>query len=291
MRIDKKFIRDCFLIILSSLVQVYAIKTFVIPGSFVSSGFTGLAILIDKLAERFGYDFTVAIGILLFNIPAALLCMKSISAKFTFKSLLQISLTAFLLSVLNFQAIFHDRILNCLVGGVVYGFCTVLAIKADGSTGGTDFIALYVYNKTGKSIWTYVFIFNALIIFVNGLFFGFESSGYSIVFQLISIKTIEKFHNSYDQITLQITTTNPQALIQEYVKHYRHGITVTKSYGGYSQKELYLCHSVVSNYEVEDIVRLMKKIDEKVIINAFKTKNFYGGFYRDKIGEYKHKEV
>lgn len=290
MKSNKKLLKDFLLVFFSSLIQVYAIETFVLPSSFVSSGFTGLAILINKITNLFGYNFSVALGILLLNLPAAFLCYRSISLKFTLKSILQIVLTSLMLSVLKFDPIFKDVILNCLIGGAIYGLCTVFAIKADASTGGTDFIALYIYNKTGKSIWSYVFAFNALIIIINGLFFGFESSGYSIVFQFVSIKTIEKFHRNFDQITLQITTFHPEELVQEYIKYYRHGITVTKSYGGYSKKELYLCHSVISNYELEDIVKLIRSVDPNAIINAFKTMNFYGGFYRDKIGEYKNKE-
>ena len=40
----------------------------------------------------------------------------------------------------------------------------VLALKGNASTGGTDFIALYVSNKTGKSIWNYVFMGNVCIL-------------------------------------------------------------------------------------------------------------------------------
>ncbi|MDY6063206.1 MAG: YitT family protein [Erysipelotrichaceae bacterium] len=275
------------LVLISSLIQCFAIKTFVLPAHLLSSGFTGLSILISKISNEFGFNFSISLGIILFNLPAIILCIKGISLKFTILSCIQLVLTSILLQFLNFTPLFDDIMLNCLIGGVVYGMCTVLALKADASTGGTDFIALYVSNKIGKSIWSYVFIFNTIMLIVFGFIFGFKYAGYSIIFQFVSTKTIESFHHRYDQITLQITTKYPEEIIKSYTNVYRHGITVTKSYGGYSKEENYLCHSVVSSYELKDIIKLIKKEDPKAIINVLKTENFYGGFYRHNIGEYK----
>jgi len=50
--------------------------------------------------------------------------------------------------------------------------------------------------------------------------------------------------------------------------------------GGYSGKKMYLLHTVVSSYEVEDIIALLHEVDDHVIVNMFKTQQFYGRFYR-----------
>ena len=41
---------------------------------------------------------------------------------------------------------------------------------------------------------------------------------------------------------------------------------------------MYLLHTVVSSYEVLDIVELMKTVDSHIIVNVIKTENFFGGF-------------
>ena len=38
-------------------------------------------------------------------------------------------------------------------------------------------------------------------------------------------------------------------------------------------------HTVVSSYEIQDIAKLMRKADPHVVINTFKSEDFYGGFY------------
>ena len=65
-----------------------------------------------------------------------------------------------------------------------------------------------------------------------------------------------------------------------YVKIFRHGISCVDAMGGYSKKHMYLLHTVVSSYEVADIITLLHEVDEHVIVNMFRTQQFYVGFYR-----------
>ena len=79
-----RFIFSVLLIIASAWMQVYIIQVFMNPCDLLSSGFTGLSILISRITQLLGIDFSVSLGILVLNIPAALLCYKSVSHRFTF---------------------------------------------------------------------------------------------------------------------------------------------------------------------------------------------------------------
>ncbi len=72
-------------------------------------------------------------------------------------------------------------------------------------------------------------------------------------------------------------------MIAAYIKEYRHGISKVEAVGGYSRKKMHLLHTVVSSYEVSDIVALMRREDPHVIVNMLKTENFFGGFYQSPI--------
>ena len=167
--------------------------------------------------------------------------------------------TSFLLKVLTFPMVFEDIVLNVVFGGFLYGVSIVIALKGNASTGGTDFIALYFSNKFNKSLWKYVFIFNCCLILIFGYSKGWLYAGYSIVFQFIS-------------------TNHPDEILEAYTKEYRHGVSCMDGYGGYSKKPFTIMNTVVSSYEVKDIIRIIKEVDPKVIINIFKTEDFVGGF-------------
>lgn len=267
-------------VIISGVMQATIIQTFILPIGLLSSGFTGFAILIEKITSTFlGFNFPTSIGMLVLNIPVAIICSKSISRRFTFFSLVQVFVSSFCLTFLNLNQIFDDLLLNIIFGGFLNGIMVVIALKADASTGGTDFIALYVSNKIGKSIFKYVFIFNTLMLLVFGSMFGWESAGYSILFQFISTKTIESFYNRYTRVTLQIITSNPDVIIEKLLSNHRHGITRVEGKGVYSSRDVTILYTVVSGYEEAEIVTRIKRSDKNAIVNTYKTDNFYGGFY------------
>lgn len=268
----------------SALLQAFVIQAFIRPSNLLSSGFTGVAILIEKIVSLYGKTFSTSLGMLVLNIPVAILCSRSISMRFTFYSLIQVLLASFFLKVCQFKPFFDDIMLNVIFGGFLYGMAAVIALRGNASTGGTDFIALYVSNKTGRSIWEYVFAGNVVILCIFGTMFGWLYAGYSILFQFISTKTISAFHHRYDRVTLQITTANAEELIKAYIENYRHGISCIDAIGGYSHRKMYLLHTVVSSYEVSDIVMLLREKDPHVIINMLKTENFFGTFYQAPIG-------
>ena len=48
----------------------------------------------------------------------------------------------------------------------IYGFCISLCLIGNTSTGGTDFIAIYFSEKSGRDIWNYILCGNAVILTV-----------------------------------------------------------------------------------------------------------------------------
>lgn len=264
----------------SALLQTFVIQAFIRPAGLLSGGFTGVAILIDRVTALFGFQVSTSLAMVVLNIPVAWVCSRSISRRFTFFSLIQVLLASTFLKLFHFLPVFDDTLLNVVYGGVLYGFCIVLALRGNASTGGTDFIALYVSNKTGNSIWTYVFCGNVVLLTIFGAIFGWDYAGYSILFQFISTMIVSTFHHRYERVTLQITSSKGPEMAAAYVKTFRHGISCVDAIGGYSRKHMYLLHTVVSSYEVSDIITLLHSVDEHVIINMFRTQQFYGRFYR-----------
>ena len=271
-------------VFLSALLQAFTIKAFVNPAMLLSSGFTGLAILIDRITSLFGFSFPTFIGMLVLNIPVAVICWRSINKRFVLFSMAQVFLSSAFLRTLDVVPVFHNIMLEVVFGGFLYGLSIALALKGGASTAGTDFISLMVSNKTGHSIWGLIFGGNCAILCIFGMMFGWDLAAYSIIFQFISTKTIETFYHRYDRMTLQITTSKPQQVLEAYRRSYRHGSSCAEVIGGYSEDTYWMITTVVSSYEVSDIVQLVRVQDEHAVINVLRTEDFYGGFYRDPIG-------
>lgn len=275
----REYIYQIVVVIIAAAIQSYSIEVFMKPSNLIAGGFTGSAMLINTIANAFGYNVSISILLVLLNLPVALLCAKEISKKFVFLSLLHIFCSSFFLSKFDFQPIFSNVFLNITIGSVVYAAQIAMALRVGGSTGGTDFIALYISNKINKSIWIQVFLFNVMIVGIFGYLFGWDGAGYSIVFQFINTKVIDTFYNRYHRMTVQIFTKKSQDICKRYIQNHRHGMTKMLGKGVYSGDDIDVCFAVVSVYEVTDLVKMIQEIDPDAIINIFKTEDFYGKFY------------
>ena len=279
-----KLIRHVFsllAVVISGFLQAFTLKVFIQPSNLLSSGFLGVSILMNQIAGLFGVELSISILLIMLNIPVAILCYRGISARFTFYSILQVFVGSFFIRVLNFEPLFvDDTMLNVIFGGVLNGLYVSLALKGNASTGGMDFVALFVSNRNGKTIWQEVFLFNTLLLLIFGALFGWKHAGYSIIFQYISTKVISTFHQRYHKVTLQITTRYGDDVMEAYLKNIRHGISCVEAIGGFSREKMYLLHTVLSSYEVIDAVSVIKEADPRAIINQISTENFYGRFHR-----------
>ncbi|WP_027089777.1 YitT family protein [Thomasclavelia saccharogumia] len=275
----RKYLISFGAVLLSSMIMAFATKNLVRPAGILSGGFMGIAIMADMIVELFGGSFPTSIGLLCLNIPVALFCAKKISPRFVFFSLLQVILTSLFLPLVPQIPLFDDKILNVIFGGFLFGGSIVIALKGNASSGGTDFISLYVSNKSGKEIWNQVFVFNALMLSVFGCIFGFEAAGYSILFQFLSTKTVSTFHTRYKRVMMQIFTKRKDDVMAVYCKKFHHGITALDGMGGYSKAPISMLTAIVSSYEVDDVITVLKEVDPKIIINVSKSEKYVGRFY------------
>ena len=270
--------------IVSAILQAFAIQVFMEPSDLLAGGITGVALLINSLTAHSSFRIDTSLAIILLNIPLALMCFKSISPRFTFYSSLNFILTSVFLNLFHFTPFFDDVILNISFGGFLSAMAIVVALKGNLSTGGTDFLALYFSNKYHKSVWEYVFFFNIIIIAIFGYTTSWVSAGYSILFQFISTRTISAFHDRYELVTIEATTSlDPKPIINRYTSEIQHGMTVLEGYGGFSNKQVYMLVSVISAYEVDDAIECIRNVDPSIIINISSTKNFIGNFYQKPI--------
>ena len=279
-----KMIRHVFsllAVVISGFLQAFTLKVFIQPSNLLSSGFLGVSILMNQIAGLFGVELSISMLLIMLNIPVAILCYRGISARFTFYSIFRVFVGSVFIRGLNFEPLFvDDTMLNVIFGGVLNGLYVSLALKGNASTGGMDFVALFVSNRNGKTIWQEVFLFNTLLLLIFGALFGWKHAGYSIIFQYISTKVISTFHQRYHKVTLQITTRYGDDVMEAYLKNIRHGISCVEAIGGFSREKMYLLHTVLSSYEVIDAVSVIKEADPRAIINQISTENFYGRFHR-----------
>jgi len=282
-------VRRPLMVLAAALLMAFDLNTFVHAGGLIPGGFTGLTLLIQEICLRYGgvhVPFS-PINYVLNAIPAAV-CFRFIGKRFALYSCLMIVVCGLLTDWMPVFAVtegiieaiqLHDTLLAAVFGGILNAVAISLCLHADATSGGTDFIAIFLSERYRRDSWNYIFAGNCVILVAAGFLFSLEKALYSIIFQFATTTALTALYKGYQQRTLLIITSKPDAvyaLIREYTHH---GGTTFDGKGCWDQAKRVLLYSVISAGEVPGLVREIKKADETAFINVLKTEQVNGRFY------------
>ena len=269
----KESIKKILVICFASFLMALNIKSFVRTGGLYPGGATGLALLI-----HITIPYTI-VNILLNAIPVYI-GFRFIGKKFTMYSCLMIVLTSVLTDIIPGYAITYDTLLISIFGGLINGFVIGLCLHMNATTGGTDFIAIYLSEKKEIDSWNVVLGINVVILAAAGVLFGWDKALYSIIFQYTSTQVVHILYRKYQHETLFIVTNKATEVYEVISKMSNHGATIMEGEGSYEHQERKIVYSVVSSAQSKSIIREVKKADPHAFVNAIKTEQIAGRFYQ-----------
>ena len=277
----KESIKKILVICFASFLMALNIKSFVRTGGLYPGGATGLALLIQRAADMFLHitiPYTI-VNILLNAIPVYI-GFRFIGKKFTMYSCLMIVLTSVLTDIIPGYAITYDTLLISIFGGLINGFVIGLCLHMNATTGGTDFIAIYLSEKKEIDSWNVVLGINVVILAAAGVLFGWDKALYSIIFQYTSTQVVHILYRKYQHETMFIVTNMATEVYEVISKMSNHGATIMEGEGSYEHQERKIVYSVVSSAQSKSIIREVKKADPHAFVNAIKTEQIAGRFYQ-----------
>ena len=261
-------------ILLGCLLGAMAYPWFLVPNHIAPGGVTGLATVLNYL-----FGWPVGTASLLMNIPLFLIGYRSMGRTFAVRSLGATVIFSLLIDFLPLQPMTHDPLLGSLFGGVLLGVGLGFVIKGGATTGGTDFIAMYMAQKHDRDAFGTIFIFNAIMLAVAGYLFGWDKAMYSIIYQFTVTQALHVFYKNYQKHTLFIITEKPADVYECIRISTHHGATLFRGIGLYEQKERNMVYSVVSSSEMRRVLSEVRHVDEHAFINIIKTDVFAGRFH------------
>lgn len=269
------------MVVIASIIMAVNINTFVQTGGLYPGGVTGLTLLIQRFSEAFlGIHLSFAIVNFLLNLAPVYIGFRYIGKKFTLYSCLMIVLTGILTDLIPSYVITQDILLITVFGGIFNGIAVSLCLRSDTTSGGTDFIAIYLSQKKGIDSWNLILAFNIVQLVVAGYLFGWDKALYSIIFQYASTQVIQMMYKRFQKKTLFIVTTKPQEVSDIIFAKSHHGATILRGEGSFGHQERDIVYSVVSGDESKRVVRAVRRVDPEAFVNTFKTDEIKGLFYQ-----------
>jgi len=297
-----------FIVITANTLLAFTTVWFLEPAKLYSGGATGTAQLIKRLFERGNMLTDVNLGWFIFavNIPITIVGIKFVSKKFAFYSVIAVLVqtvatllipkspfselqTAVSTAMQNGEQIgielYGGMLTLAICGGVLAGIASGIALKYGTSTGGLDVVAQALALKKNISIGIFTTSLNVIIAIVGGAILqgSWIIALFTIIRMVLNGLVIDKIHTSYTYTALHIFSKHSYEIAREIMDTLHRGCTyenVTGAYSGESEVEVYC---VLSTYEVEKALKIIRRLDSSAFVTLSPVKGINGRFIKNSI--------
>lgn len=261
---SENFWKNFFLFMIGMLCSAASISVFFEPNNIVTTGSTGLAIILNHFLK-------IDLSILVFAISSILLVLdfavfgiehgsKNILGTILFPIFIKSS------SLLNNYVSFDNTslFLLILIGGVLSGIGFGLVKKSGFSLGG--FYVLYDILNIGfkVSLGKANLICNSGIIVASLLIFGLDKCIYAFLGLYVTSYVGDKIMLGISKNKAFYIVTSKPAMIKDYiVNNLKYTVTVVNAHGAYTDKKKKLLLCVLPTREYTYVKEIIKEIDKK----------------------------
>lgn len=295
------WVRSLLYTAFASFLIAFAAHCLIAPNSFTIGGVAGIAILIEVSTNG---NIPQSLTSICLNFPLLLLAFFFVKKRFAILSAANIGMQS--LWLLMFEQVFPDftiaftggeaeKIFAAIAAGLCIGTAIVLALKAGGSTGGGDILAVMIQRKVGATSIAWI-IFSINVAVIGASLFVFYDPAQAIAYNLLPImlsafesyiesKTNEALTNGFQSAReFRIITDKPEEMAKALMKELSRGVTAIPATGMYTKFTHTMLLCVVSRRQVATLKRIMKKIDPDSFAVMSNVSQVLGlGFYTQEL--------
>ena len=267
-------------VLLAAFLMAMNINSFVNAGGLYPGGATGIAIIIQRILLKYwGISIPYTPVTVLLNAIPVYIGFKYIGKRFTLFSLVMVVANGFFVDFLPDYAVTQDPLLVAVFGGLLNAIAITMCLEVDATSGGTDFISIFLSQKKGVDAFPYILAGNIVILSIAGILFGLDKALYSMIFQYVTTTALHTLYRTYQQRTLFIITDMPDRVCSMIYSVCGHGATLIDGEGSFAHKNKKIVYSIVSASDTRKIIPKIREIDPNAFINSIRTEEIMGNFY------------
>ena len=269
-----------FIVFFASILYAWNLRCFAKTAGLFPGGFSGVSLLLQKIGLTFFHiDIPYTFFNVVLNIFPIYIGFRFLGKKFTWYSILTIFLSSIFVDLLPAYVFTQDVLLISVFGGLLNGFAICLCLNVGTTTGGTDFISIYLSSQKGIDAWNYILLGNVIILAIAGALFGWSIALYSIIYQFCSTQVIQMLYKRYKKETLFIISDKSNEIYHAIRETTNHDATLFQGIGCYEEKEKTLIYSVINTEAKRQLIPMIRSIDPHAFTNIVKTEELEGRFH------------
>lgn len=250
---------------------------FLLPHEITTGGITGLAALV-----YFANGLPVAVTYFSINIILLIISIRMFGWKFSIRTIFGVLVLTLFLSVaqkyIHKPLLVGEPFMACVIGGILAGAGVGVVLTANGSTGGTDIIALII-NKYRNITPGRAMLYSDLVIISSSylLFHSVDKIIYGLTTLAVSTYAVDMVLNGDRQSVQFFIFSSKFETIAERINNEAHrGVTVLDGMGWYSKEPAKVLCVMARKNESVKIFRIVKQVDPNAFVSQGSVIGVYG---------------
>ena len=280
--------KDYFFIAVGVLMYSVGVTLFMLPYRLTTGGVAGIASIV-----YYSTGIEVQVTYMAINVVLLLLAIKVLGVKFCVKTIYAVAVMTFGLWLMqrlteqpmpdNPAKMYLPKILGdevfmaCVLAGIIEGLGLAFCFESNGSTGGTDIIALIVNKYRQITLGSVIMACDCIII--SSCYFVFHDwyrviCGFVMLF-ICSMTLDYAIRRRHQSVQFMIFSRNPEAIADAIVRTH-HGATILDGTGWFTKSNRKVVVSIIRRRDQNLILRMLKNIDPYAFVSMTDASGVWG---------------
>lgn len=261
---SKNIYKNFFMFIMGCLIAGISVSVFYNPNNVVTTGCTGLSILINRYTH-----IDLSLIVLVFSSILLVIGFMVFGVEYGVKNILGTILFPIFIkatSIINNYVSFENTslFLLILIGSVLSGISFGMIKKSGYSLGGFYVVYDLLNSKFKISVGKASLFTNIVIIILSSFVFGIDNCIYAAIGLYITAYIGDKIMLGISSNKAFYIITRKPSEVKEYIiNNLDHTVTVVKARGGYSDRKKTMLLCVIPTVEYVKMKEVIKAIDER----------------------------
>ncbi len=290
--------KDYFFISLGVMTYAAGVTLFMLPYGLTTGGVAGISSIV-----YYATGVEVQVTYVAINAALLLIAIKVLGVKFIVKTIYAVAFMTFSLWLFQRLAeepspdnpalkilpkvIGEESFMACVLAGIAEGVGLAFCFENNGSTGGTDIIALVVNKYRQMTLGTVIMVCD--IIVISSCYFIFHD-WYRVIYGFVmlficSITLDYAIRRRHQSVQFMIFSRNPEAIADAIVRT-GHGATILDGMGWFTKTNRKVVVSIMRLRDQTSMLRMLKNIDPYAFVSMTDASGVWGeGFDAMKVSQ------
>ncbi|MCL2698795.1 MAG: YitT family protein [Defluviitaleaceae bacterium] len=267
-----KWLKKSLYITLAIIIMSMSVNMFLAPHDIAAGGFTGLAIILEKL-----YSIERSIVLLVGNAAILLMALVFLGKEMFLNTVIGALLLPVFIRLVPNMTLVNDTMLSMVIGSVLFGIAVSILYGNKASSGGTSIPPLILKKYFNFNTSIGLFVTDGVVVILNLLVFSVDSFFYAMSSIFITSVTMNYIESGLNKKKLvYIISDMSDAIKNDILNVVEKGVTIVPVIGAYTQKDMHMLMVTLDSKKYHQLVAVVNRYDDKAFMITDTVSDVHG---------------